>query len=136
MLIHYLPEPRKENTDELVIDTVKEMMEEEIKNNEIDRSHRLGSPKNNGKSRPIIIKFVRYNTRYRILKNKKKLKEKTISVKKSWTKKRMEALERTREGHGFENVWPSEGKILYQDVTKGNKIKVYFDETLYFKGLL
>ena len=59
MLIHYLPEPRKENTDELAIDTVKEMMEEEIKNNEIDRSYRLGAPKSNGKSIPIIIKFVR-----------------------------------------------------------------------------
>ena len=127
LLIHGLPESKNENTDELVIDTIKEKMGEEIKNNEIDRSHRLGSPKNNGKSRPIIIKLVRYNTRYRILKNKKKLKEKTINVKKSWTKKRMEALERTREGHGFENVWSSEGKILYQDVTKGNKIKVYFD---------
>ena len=42
-----------------MIDTVKEMMEEEIKNNEIDRSYRLGAPKSNGKSRPIIIKFVR-----------------------------------------------------------------------------
>ena len=63
MLIQALPELKNENTDELVIDTIKEKMEEEIEKNETDRSHRLGARKNNGKSRPVIIKFVRYNTR-------------------------------------------------------------------------
>ena len=102
-------------------------MGEEIKKDEIDRSHRLGVLKNNGKSRPIIIKFVRYNTRYRIFKNKTKPKVKNISVTESLTKKRMEALKKARKDHGLENVWSSEGKILYKDVSEGNKIKVYFD---------
>ena len=101
-----------------MIDTIK---------NEIDSSSRLDAPKNNGKSRPIIIKFVRYNTRCRVFKNKKKLKGKSISVTESLTKKHMEALNKAREDHGFENVWSSEGKILYKDVSEGNKIKVYFD---------
>ena len=127
LLIHGLPESKHVNTDELVIHTIKEKMWEEIKKDEIDRSHRLGAPKNNGKSRPIIIKFVRYNTRCKIFKNKKKLKEKSISVTESLTKKHMEALKKAREDHGFENVWSSEGKILYKDVSEGNKIKVYFD---------
>ena len=72
MLIHGLPESKNENTDELVIVTIKVKMGKEIEKDEIDRSHRLGAPKNNGKSRPIIKKFVRYNTRCRIFKNKKK----------------------------------------------------------------
>ena len=38
----------------------------------------------------------------------------------------MEALKEARKDHGFENVWSSEGKILYKDVSEGNKIKVYF----------
>ena len=128
LLIHGLPESKNENTDNLVIDTIKEKMGEEIKKNEIDRSYRLGAPKNNGKSRPIIIKFVRYNTRCRIFKNKKKLKAKSIRVTESLTKKQIiEALKKAREDHGFENVWSSEGNILYKDVSEGNKIKVYFD---------
>ena len=128
MLIHGLPESKHVNTDELVIHTIKEKMWEEIKKDEIDRSHRLGAPKNNGKSRPIIIKFVRYNTRCRIFKNKKKLKAKSIRVTESLTKKQIiEALKKAREDHGFENVWSSEGNILYKDVSEGNKIKVYFD---------
>ena len=39
----------------------------------------------------------------------------------------MEVLKKVREDHDFENVWSSEGKILYKDVSEGNKIKVYFD---------
>ena len=71
LLIHGLPKSKNENTDELAIDTIKEKMGEEIEKDKIDRSHRLGAPKNSGKSRTIIIKFVRYNTRGRIFKNKK-----------------------------------------------------------------
>ena len=59
LLIHGLPKSKNENTDELAIDTIKEKMGEEIEKDKIDRSHRLGAPKNSGKSRPIIIYFVR-----------------------------------------------------------------------------
>ena len=50
-----------------------------------------------------------------------------MSVTQSLTKKRMEALKKAREDRGFENVWSSERKILYKDISEGNKIKVYFD---------
>ena len=69
LLIHGLLESKNENTDELVIDTIKEKMGEEIEKNEIDISHRLDASKNNGKSRPIIRKCVRYKTRCRSFKN-------------------------------------------------------------------
>ena len=36
----------------------------------------------------------------------------------------MEALKKAREDHAFENVWSSEGKILYKDISQGNKIKL------------
>ena len=110
-----------------MIDTIKEKMGKEIEKDDIDKLHRLGAPKNNDKSRPIIIKFVRYNTWCRIFKIKKKMNGKSISVTKSLTKKRMYALKKDRGDHGFENMWSSERKILYKDVSEGNKIKVYFD---------
>ena len=37
----------------------------------------------------------------------------------------MEALKSAREKYGFEDVWSSEGKILYKDVSDGNKIKAF-----------
>ena len=57
------------NTDELVIETIQEEMGEAIEKDEIDRSHRLVATKNNGKTRPVIIKIARYNTRCGIFKN-------------------------------------------------------------------
>ena len=35
----------------------------------------------------------------------------------------MDALKKAREDDGFENVWSSEGKVLYKDASEGNKIK-------------
>ena len=58
LLIHGLVESKNENTDELLINTIKEKIGEVIEKDEIDRSHGLGAPKNNGKSIPIIIKFT------------------------------------------------------------------------------
>ena len=37
-----------------------------ITDNDIDRTHRIGKPNNNGKPRPVIIKFFRYNYRKKI----------------------------------------------------------------------
>ena len=55
-----------------MIDTVKEKMGEEIKKDGTSESHRLGALKNNGKSRPIIIKFARYNIRSKVFKIEEK----------------------------------------------------------------
>ena len=56
------------------------------------------------------------------------MKEKNISMTESLMKKQMvEAVKKAREGHGFENVWSREGKILYKNVSKRNKIKGCFD---------
>ena len=39
----------------------------------------------------------------------------------------MEALKKAREGHGSENMWSSEEKILYKDISEGNKNRFCFD---------
>ena len=46
-----------------VIDT---KMDIKITENDIDGTYRIGKPKNNGKSRPVIIKFVRCNDRKKV----------------------------------------------------------------------
>ena len=55
-----------------VIDT---KMDIKITANDIDRTHRIEKPKNNGKLRPAIIKFVRYNDREKGFSSKKLLKD-------------------------------------------------------------
>ena len=55
---------------------------------------------------------------------KKKLKGKNIVITESLTVKRMKKLNEARESYNFKNVWTSDGKVLYKDVS--GKIKVYY----------
>ena len=59
--------------------TVKEEMDINIQEEDLDRTHRLGKE---GKSRPIIIKFAHYDVRGSVYKNKKKLKGKRLTAKR------------------------------------------------------
>ena len=125
LLFHNISETKKENTDELVLDIINKDIGENVTLQDLDRSRRLGAP-DKGKTRPIIVKFCRYYTRNSIFKNKKRLKGKKVSITESLTAKRMVELKAAREKFGFENVWTSDGKILYKDESE-NKIKVFYD---------
>ena len=105
LLIHGVDEAEGADTDGLSIEVIEEHVNQKIKNEDIDRSHRLGNPKKSikVKPQPIIVKFVTY-TRNTIYRNKKVLKRKGISVTKSLIAKRIKMLEKARELHGFLNV--------------------------------
>ena len=81
LLIHDLLEWRNNNTEELVLDVIKKME---------NKQKRMKGLKNNGKSRPIIMKFARYNTKCRIFKNKKTIEVQQKvwqnSIWKPWSK--------------------------------------------------
>lgn len=126
ILIHGIPESPNEDTDTKVIDTIKEHLDISITEEDIDRSHRLGKRSTNQqKSRPIIVKLVRYNTRRKIFYNKKKLKGKKLSITESLTKKRMEYLKKAQDEKEFRNVWSSDGRIMYKN--DNNEATVYYD---------
>ena len=65
---------KSEDTDCIIINTVKEEMDIEMFPNDLDRSHRIRNPKTKKKKRPIIVKFARYNLSH-IFKNKKTVKK-------------------------------------------------------------
>ena len=80
-------------------------MGEGITIHDIDRTHRLGKRKpDNNVTRPIIVKFARYNVRDRIFKTKKKLKGKNNSIKESLTKRSVIELKKAREMYDFRKV--------------------------------
>ena len=110
LLFHGIKEEKCEDTDSIIVNTVKEEMHIEILPNDLDRSHRIGNPKTKKKERPIIVKLLRY-----IFKNKKLLKGKVVSVKESLTNDLMPKLNETRETYGFRNVWTNDGKIFFKD---------------------
>ena len=109
-------------------------MDETIEPEDIDRSYRLGKPKTskNAKPRPITVKFVRYNTRNKIYRNKKKLKGTGINVRESLTVKRINMLEKAREEHTVNNVWLQDSSIMFFDKDT-NKAKIIITNLFLFR---
>ena len=125
ILIHGIAENKEENTDQQAIDFINENLDIKIDEIDIDRSHRIGRyDKTKKKPRPIIVKFVRYNVRGRVFREKRKLKGTGKTITESLTTKRIGQLNDAREKFGFHNVWSYDGKILYKI---NNEVKVYYD---------
>ena len=57
-LVHCIPEEQGEGTDSIVLNAINEHLEEELTEDDIERTHRIGKPKQNKKTpRPTISKF-------------------------------------------------------------------------------
>ena len=77
LFLHGVVETNAECTDDIIIKTCAEELGIDVKQEDLDRSHRLGKVKrNDNKPRPIIVKFARYAVRNKVFSNKKKLKVK------------------------------------------------------------
>ena len=104
LLIHGIPENKNENTDVLAMEVIDTQMDIKITENDIDRTHRIGKPKNNGKPRPVIIKFVRYNDRKKVFSSRKLLKDSGLLITESLTAFCMKKLANARDTFGFRNI--------------------------------
>ena len=78
MLVYDIAEEKEEITDEVIINNLNDnliyhdKLNLEISLQDIERMHRIGEPKKTGRrTRPIIVKLVRYNDRDRVFRNKK-----------------------------------------------------------------
>ena len=107
LLLHGITESECENTDDLVLEILNEKMHVDLTFSDLDRTHLIGRKKaSSNKSRPVIIKFVSYNTRKR-----------TFHYRKSNGQENGNFLKEAREKYC---------KILYKD-GKDNKVKLYYD---------
>ena len=123
LLLHGVKETDDENTDDIIIKTICEEMGVEVREEDLDRTHRIGrANRSDGKARPIIIKFARYAVRNAVYKNKKKLKGKRFLITESLTENRVKALKATQTKYGTTNVWTSDGRIFYKCNNKVHKV--------------
>ena len=68
LLLHGIPENKNEKIDNLCLATINEHLELVITKIDIERTHIIGKPRDVcQKSRPTIVKFVRYNDRKNVL---------------------------------------------------------------------
>ena len=98
LVLNDVNESNNENTNEILIKTFSEELGVEIKEDDLDRSHRLGKPKRkDNKARPIIVKFTRYAVRREIFTNRRKLKVKLLLTTESLASSRMQLLSETQK---------------------------------------
>ena len=130
LLIHGLQENTQEDTTEdtthVAISKINELMNTNLEEKDICRSHRLGLRKkgSNAKPRPIIIKFTRYSVRAGVFSQKKKLKGKDVLITESLTRRRVEVLRQVRDKYGHRKVWTQDGEIFREGNKKGDKIHI------------
>ena len=95
---------------------IKQEMDIDIREDHIDldRKHSVDNPKESkeGKPRPIIIKFARYDVSITLYKNEKKLKGKNFLITQNLTAARLALLKEAQEKCGVRNVWTTNGCIL------------------------
>jgi len=101
-----------ETSTELVINTIKEKTGLDISVHEIDVAHRLGKYRQ-GKQRPIIVKFVRRQTKIQVFKYAKQLRQSAVYINDDLTKTNQEVLSsvRIKDRDSVKKAWSHEGKI-------------------------
>ena len=86
LLIHGITEANRENTDDLALEILREKLDIELTQRDLDRTHRIDkNDKRSNRPRPVIVKFIRYNGRKNIFSKKKQLKNSGISITESLT---------------------------------------------------
>ena len=103
---------------------VKEELDRDIWEKDLDRTYCVGNPKvcREGKSKPIIFKFGRYDVCSVVYKNNKNLKNKSFLITEILTTKRVPLLKEAQDKYGVRNVWTTDSRIFYKE---NNRIFLY-----------
>ena len=73
LLMHGVQENENENVDGIALRTIREKLDIEIEENDLDRTHSIGSTnRKDGKPEVAIVKFTRYAFQNKIFSRKKK----------------------------------------------------------------
>ena len=129
-----------ETTDESVDDKVMEVataIDADLTIGEIDRAHRLGKPRgevNKIKPQDIIIKFISYRSRQKLLRNKRNLRESgypRVFLNEDLTYIRDKIFYSTRKlakDKVITSTWTKDGVILVKDVdSRIHRVETFAD---------
>lgn len=98
------------NTVDAVLSLFKNKLGVELSKSSIDRCHRIGTF-NPRKSRPVLVRFMTFQDRSDVYKNKKLLKKSGLVIREDLTKSRLEILKQAVNKMGPRNTWTSNGNI-------------------------
>ena len=111
--IHGIPEKAGENCYDLVIAFCKEELKCDVALNEIDRTHRVGKSKQDSHlPRAIIVKFVSYQSKVKVLQNRRNLKGRKFFINEDLTLFNKIIFDTARKTLQHLSIWTSDGKVL------------------------
>jgi hypothetical protein len=128
--IYFVPEPENESVHQCQETVIKlfhnKLGLKDISKKDLDAVHRLG-PKNTGKTRGIIVRFVNRQTRDEVIQNRRKLKKSpnqttpAVVIVEDLTKQNYQLYQRARMAENTQQCWTSMGKVFIK--TKSGEIK-------------
>ena len=114
MVVNGIAESEGENTDQKIKNVIKDKLDIELGESDIDRTHRIGKSFQ-GKPRAIVVKLTRYNIRQKIMKNRKMLKGSNIFINELLTPFTSKLLKRAkdlvREAFWVKSAWTWDGRV-------------------------
>lgn len=119
-----------ENTDDLVINTLKDKLGITITSEDICRSHRVGPKKFGGRNkRQIIVKLVRHNKKSEIMRMKKQLKNQgndgnRVALYEDLSKGRLDAISKlnSNEKDLIHKLWTVDGVIYIRTKSEPEEV--------------
>ena len=121
-------EGQNENSRDVILDLFEKKLSVNLERKAIDAAHRVGRPRD-GKVPGIIVKFMRRDDKYRVLKQRKKLKGSGITIVEDMCLDLQRMYNRMKSDARIEDAWTWNGKVYVKD--KKNKIRrVRYGEVL------
>ncbi|XP_071095336.1 uncharacterized protein [Haliotis cracherodii] len=117
-----LPESKEENTEALVMEVLRDL-HPDLTASDIDRCHRVGK-KNMDRNRQVIVKFVSYRNRHKVISNRRMLRQNRSSVyiNEDLTKHRSKLFKLTRDlkaKHLISSTWTYDGRVYVEEQPEG-----------------
>ena len=116
-----VPETQKEDIYSKTLTTLNESLELDppLTIRDVDRLHRSGKRRDDGKPRQILIKFVSYQDRSRVFSKKAKLSGSDLHLNEDLTRKREHLLwlaRMAKKARKIDDCWTSDGRVLLRNL--------------------
>ena len=135
VIVRGLKEDGSENTTEKVCELAKEIGVK-IEPKDVSTSHRVGMKKED-KPRPIVVKFVRRDTKTQMLIKKRALKSKEhrkdVYIDEHLSPLRSKMIKAMRKDETLEYVWCREGKLMCKKKGSDKKVIITKVDELFSK---
>lgn len=110
--IHGIPEEKGENCYDIVLRFCRDELKCDVGVNEIDRTHRVGKTRDDSTPRAIIVKFLSYQSKVKVLKHRRNLKGSKKFINEDLTSVNKQLFDVARKDLSNLSVWTSDGKVL------------------------